>query len=193
MECVAVAPANQLNARVLLAVPLDTRRADNLLEAWIHESTAPPQEDGEAQEQSHAMVARILPPRAAKQNISYINDTSNESDVERVEDDRASYISFDDATEETDTDTSVTSDLSEIQDVPDSHDTLIDTVLPQNSVTPQTAVPQDSDTDHTSISPTGNQSPDDQNPVNTVTTNEEINIGPNTDIPEGVDITPDSS
>ena len=193
MECVAVAPANQLNARVLLAVPLDTHRADNLLEAWIHKSTAPPQEDGEAQEQSHAMIARILPPRAAKQNISYINDTSNESDVERVEDDRASDISFDDATEETDTDTIVTSDLSEIQDVPDSHDTLIHTVLPQKSVTPQTAVPQDSDTDHTSISPTGNQSSNDQNPVNTVTTNEEINIGPNADIPEGIDITPDTS
>ena len=92
LEKVAVAPANQLNARVLLAVPLDTQKADSLLETWIQKSTVPTMEDTQAKQQSHIMAARILPARAAKQNVVYYKETSDESDIERFEDDSLRYI-----------------------------------------------------------------------------------------------------
>ena len=193
MEKVAVAPANQLNARVLLAVPLDTQKADNLLEAWIQKSTAPPKEEIQAQQQSHAMVARILPARAAKQNVVYYKETPDESDTEGFEDDRASDISVEEPTEETDTDASVTSDVPQTTDTLDSHDILVDSVLPQNTVTPQTVVAQDSKADNNCISPKDNQSSDNMKSVKTVTATQETDNHPNMDIPDGVAITPDTS
>ena len=193
IEKVAVAPANQLNARVLLAVPLDTQKADNLLETWIQKSTAPTKEDIQAKQQSHIMVARILPARAAKQNVVYHKETSDESDTERFEDDYASDISVEEFTDETDTDTSVTSDSPQTTDTPQSHDILEDAIPPPNIVTPQTVVSQDSHTNNNYISSTENQSSDNVNSVTTVTTTQETNKHPNMDIPQGVAITPDTS
>ena len=189
MEKVAVAPANQLNSRVLLAVPLDSHRADNLLEAWIDKSTVPSQRDDSAQEQTHALTARILPPRDAKQNVTYVKDTSSESDEERHEDDRASDTSFEETSEITDTDISMTSDLSQLQDGADGHDNLVDIVPPQNSVTPTTVV----SSSHPIIPSKSNQSPDNKDAVKTGTTTVESNITPNMDVTDGDTITPDTS
>ena len=184
MERVAVAPANKLNARVLLAVPLDTNKANNLLDAWINKTTTPPQGEDSAQQQTQALAARILPSRAAKQNITYYKDTSDESDNEMYEDDRASDLSF--VTEDADTETSVTSDSSDLQEVTDKHDNLADIIPPQNSVTPTTVVAHDKETNHPIISLTSNQSSDNKDAVNTGTTTDDSQTDPNMDKRDGV-------
>ena len=191
MERVAVAPANQLNARVLLAVPLDTTKANNLLDAWINKTTAPTQEKDSGQQQTQALAARILPSRAVKQNITYYKTTSDESDNEMYEDDRASDLSF--VTQDTDTETSVRSDSPDLQEVMDNHDDLADIILPQNSVTPTTVVAHDKNISHPIISPTSNQSSDNKNAVNTDTTTEDLQTDPNMDKSDSVNILLDTS
>ena len=193
MERVAVAPANQLNARVLLAEPLDTNKANNLLDAWINKSTASPQTGDLAQEQPHALAARILPSRVAKQNVTYYNDTSDESHNQTFEDDRASDVSYEQTAEETDTDTSITSDSPDLQEVTDNHDNLVNAISPQNSVTPTTVVSHDNEPYHPIISDTSNQSSDNKDTVNTDTMTEESQTHPNMDIQDGVTSTPDTS
>ena len=191
MERVAVAPANQLNARVLLAVPLDTNKANNLLDAWINKATTPPQGEDSVQQQTQALAARILPARAAKQNITYYKNTSDESDNEVYEDDRASDLSFE--TEDTDTETSVTSDSPDLQEVTDKHDNLADNIPPQNSVTPTTVVAHDKETSHPIISLTSDQSSDNKDAVNTGITTDDSQTDPNMDKQDGVIGSPDTS
>ena len=105
----------------------------------------------------------------------------------------ASDISVEELTDETDTDSSVTSDSPQTPDTPQSHDSLEDAIPPQNIVTPQTVASQENHTNNTDISVTENQSSDNMNSVTTVTTTQETKTHPNMDVPQGIAITPDTS
>ena len=187
---VAVAPANQLNTRVLLAIPMNTSRANNLLDAWLDKPTDTLQKEVLGSEHALALAARILPSRSAKKDITYFKTTADESDKETYEDKRASDTSFDHNMEETDTDTSTTIDSPDMQDVTN---TLANIITSPISLTPQTTVSSTKETDHPSTSHDSNQSLDNENAVQTVITKEETETDPNMVIQDGVTSIPDTS
>ena len=106
VETVAVAPAYQLNAKVLLSMPLDNRAAnaliDNFLNTWDDTATnkAEPNNDTKSKPQHTsdvlALVARKQPERKANKILNYLPDTSNSEteNSQHFDDERASDSTY---------------------------------------------------------------------------------------------------
>ena len=87
VETVAVDPADQLNAKVLLSVPLDNRAANALIDNFLDTrddtatNKAEPNNDTKSKPQHTsdvlALVARKQPERKANKILNYFPDTSN--------------------------------------------------------------------------------------------------------------------
>ena len=111
VEMVAVAPADQLNAKVLLSMPLDNRAANALIDNFLDTrddtatNKAEPNNDTKSKPQHTsdvlALVARKQPERKANKILNYFLDTSNTEteNSQHFDDDRASDSTYSSVTD----------------------------------------------------------------------------------------------
>ena len=111
VETVAVAPADQLNAKVLLSMPLDNRAANALIDNFLDTrddtatNKAEPNNDTKSKPQHTsdvlALVARKQPERKANKILNYFPDTSNSEteNSQHFDDDRASDSTYSSVTD----------------------------------------------------------------------------------------------